>query len=87
MELDALRASSRGELDQDQAQDLLAQLVQLKILALEKHQAGFFAGDQQFAHLVGRIESLQEKLPGLACDAAGDGRVSVALPPSRRKAG
>jgi hypothetical protein len=65
LELDAMDASSRGALGEAELQAALAQLGDLKIDVLEKHQQGVFAGDQQFAALVSRIESLHETLPRL----------------------
>jgi TRAP-type uncharacterized transport system substrate-binding protein len=71
LELDALDASSRGALGEAELQAGLAQLGDLKIDVLEKHQQGVFSGDQQFAALVSRIESLQQTLPHLLAVTAG----------------
>ncbi len=85
LELDALDASSRGELGEAELQAGLAQLGDLKIEVLEKHQQGVFAGDQQFAALVSRIESLQQTLPGLLVGTAGQAG-SGTLPAGQRRA-
>ncbi len=71
IELDVLDASSRGALGEAELQAGLAQLGDLKIDVLEKHQQGVFAGDQQFDALVSRIESLQRTLPHLLVATAG----------------
>jgi hypothetical protein len=71
IELDALDASSHGALGEAELQAGLAQLGDLKIDVLEKHQQGVFSGDQQFAALVARIESLQQTLPRLLAVTAG----------------
>jgi TRAP-type uncharacterized transport system substrate-binding protein len=70
LELDALDASSRGALGEAELRAGLAQLGDLKIEVLEKHQQGVFSGDQQFAALVSRIESLQQTLPRLLVGTA-----------------
>jgi TRAP-type uncharacterized transport system substrate-binding protein len=85
LELDALRTSASGEFGEAELHGTLSQLVALKILVLEKHQEGVFAGDQRFAQLVDRIERLQQTLPSLV-DVVTD-RVAVALPHAERKAG
>ena len=71
LELDALEASNRGTLGEAELQAGLGQLGDLKIDVLEKHQQGVFSGDQQFAALVSRIESLQQTLPRLLAGTAG----------------
>jgi hypothetical protein len=65
LELDALQASSCGALGEADLQTALTQLGDLKIDVLEKHQQGILSGDQQFAALISRIESLQQTLPHL----------------------
>jgi len=87
LELEVLRASSRGELGEAELRRFSTQLAELKIDALEKHQAGILTGDQQFAGLVARIEALQQALPGLLPPAPSDDRVALVLPSSQRMAG
>jgi hypothetical protein len=80
IELDVLDASARGSLDEAALAAGLAQLGDLKIEVLEKHQQGVFTGDQQFAALVSRIESLQQTLPRLLMPAAAAQRGADLLP-------
>jgi TRAP-type uncharacterized transport system substrate-binding protein len=86
LELDALRASAREEFGEAELHRFLAQLAELKIDVLEKHQEGVLTGGQPFAELVSRIERLQQTLPSLVLAAASEGHASAAVAKPRRKA-
>ena len=86
IDLDALRASSQRKFDEAKLRSCLAQLAELKMEVLEKHQNCLLAGDQQFADLLARIESLQQTLPGLLRTVGGQAPASLAPPSPQRKA-
>jgi len=65
LEIEAARASLRNEFTEEQLAACLRQVSELKVDALAKHLAGAFPGDQQFAALLSRLESLQRSLPSL----------------------
>lgn len=66
LEMDSVRASLRHEFTAEQLAAGLRQLAELRVEVLEKHLSGAFPGDQQFALLLSRVESLRESLPALA---------------------
>lgn len=84
-DLNALRAASRGEFGEAELRACQAQLAELKMDVLEKHNKGMFRGDRQFVDLVARIESLQQALPGLVSRAAPREGGLPGLTPSRRR--
>jgi len=86
LELEALRASSRGELGEAELRRFLARLAEVKIDVLEKHRAGMISGDQQIAGLLARMEALQQTLPSLLPPARADDRVALVQPPPQRMA-
>lgn len=85
-DLNALRAALRGEFGETELRACQAQLAELKMDVLEKHNQGMFRGDRQFADLVARIESLQQTLPNLVLQAVPRDGVSPGVTPSRRRA-
>jgi TRAP-type uncharacterized transport system substrate-binding protein len=72
LEIDALRASSLGEFTAGQLDACQKQLTELHLDVLEKHHAGIFSGDQQFATLLARIDSFQQSLPRLLSAPASE---------------
>ena len=72
LELEILRCSARGELDAAQAGLFQSQLWQLQLGLLEDHHHGNLTGDQAYLGTLARIESLQQRLPGLISLPAAD---------------
>jgi hypothetical protein len=85
LDLNALRAASRGTFDDADLQSCLDRLAELKVNVLEQHNAGMFAEDRQFLDLVARIESLQQSLPDLAARIARRDEATLPARPPRRK--
>jgi TRAP-type uncharacterized transport system substrate-binding protein len=74
LELEILRCAAKGELDAAQAGEFQSQLWQLQLSLLEDHHHGNLPGDQAYLSALARIESLQQRLPGLISMPATDDR-------------
>jgi hypothetical protein len=86
LELNALRATTRGEFGEAELQAAIGQLTRLKIAVLEGQQKGLIPADQHLTDLLSRLDGLEQSLPRLAVSGDGRAAVSLSLPSSRRQA-
>jgi hypothetical protein len=86
LELNALRAATRGEFEEAEMHAAVGQLTWLKIAVLEGQQKGLIPADQHLTDLLSRLDGLEQSLPRLAVSSDGRPAVSLSLPSSRRQA-
>jgi TRAP-type uncharacterized transport system substrate-binding protein len=71
-EIEAWKLCRRGGLDEAEQRNLLTQLVDLEIEALEKHRSGIFTDEQQLAAFLDRAAHARQLLADLASLEGGD---------------
>jgi TRAP-type uncharacterized transport system substrate-binding protein len=71
-EIEAWRTFRRGGLNQAERQNLLVQLVELEIEALEKHRSGILTDEQQLVTFLGRVEHARQLLADVSRLEWGD---------------